>query len=125
MFKNIIFIALVLILVGCAKPNGNLRKFSDAADEIQSFAEKNITSEWFMFVEPVGKIVVTDSVIKKTKVLDGDDRSAQMTVLLKGYYTPMGSTDEKEKKQFKLTKRFKVTLETYGQESHFSVELVE
>jgi hypothetical protein len=124
MCKILILLALLLIVVGCAlKTNGDLSKYQNATEDIQAYAERHIAPDWFAFLEPVGQITLTGVELKKAKLISEEERSTELTVLLKGYYSPMASTSEKERKQFKLKKRFIVVLTTYGNEEHYNVTL--
>ncbi len=124
MGKFIILAFLVIITVGCSKTSGDVSKYADATEAIQEYAQKHMTADWFSVLEPVGQFEVTGVEIKKAKVLEDDDHSAELTVILQGYYTPMASTDKDETKQFTLKKKFNVTRVTYGKEAKYSVKLM-
>jgi len=118
----IILSLFVILFVGCAKNNLKSEKFQRAKEAIQTYAEQNITAEWFSIIEPVGNIVVNDVQILKITP-DTEDETARIDVSLKGYYTPMASTNESENKKFSLKKTFKVTHEGPESGAGFKVTL--
>jgi hypothetical protein len=126
MNKMILITILVITLVGCTiKPKIDLSKYPFAADDITNYADTHINAEWFSILEPVKEINIVGIEIQKVEALDETDHSLEMTVLLKGYYVPMASTDDDERNSFKLTKKFQLVPLSYGEKTHYRVTLEE